>query len=106
MYQLLYHARKSGLTAFTLYVDNGYSGLSFDRPAVSLMRRHMKDGTIEKVVVASADRISRNVFDVLTFSDYAAECGVAVEAANGDLEAIDDCKKLYAALAAKGGERK
>lgn len=106
MQKLLYHATQNGVAAFTLYADNGYSGLNFDRPAFSLMQQDMKNGRLEKIVVASLDRISRNSLDVIAFADCAAGMGVALEAINGDHAALDWSRQFYIALAAKGGERR
>ena len=100
MQKLLYHASQNGITTFALYVDNGYSGLNFNRPACSLMQQDMKN------VVTGLDRISRNFLDVLTFADCAAGRGVSLEAINGDHATLDWSRQLYAALTAKGGERK
>lgn len=106
MQKLLYHATQNGVAAFVLYVDNGYSGLNFDRPAFSLMQQDMKNGRLEKIVVVSLDRISRNSLDVIAFADCAAGMGVSIEAINGDHAALDWSRQVYAALAAKGGERR
>ena len=105
MQKLLYHATQNGVAAFALYADNGYSGLNFDRPAFSLMQQDMKNGRLEKIVVTSLDRISRNSLDVIAFADCAAGMGVSLEAINGDHATLDCSRQLYAALAAKGGER-
>ena len=105
MQKLLYHASQNGVAAFALYADNGYSGLNFDRPAFSLMQQDMKNGRLEKIIVVSLDRISRNSLDVIAFADCAAGLGVSIEAINGDHAALDCSRQLYAALAAKGGER-
>ena len=105
MQKLLYHASQNGIATFALYVDNGYNGLNFDRPAFSLMQQDMKNGRLEKIIVASLDRISRNCLDVIAFADCAAGLGVSIEAINGDHAALDCSRQLYAALAAKGGER-
>ena len=105
MQKLLYHASQNGITTFALYVDNGYSGLNFNRPAFFLMQQDMKNERMEKIVVTGLDRISRNFLDVLTFADCAAGLGVSIEAINGDHAALDCSRQLYAALAAKGGER-
>ena len=43
MQKLLYHASQNGIATFALYVDNGYNGLNFDRPAFSLMQQDMKN---------------------------------------------------------------
>lgn len=104
MQKLLYHATQNGVAAFALYADNGYSGLNFDRPAFSLMQQDMKSGRLEKIVVASLDRISRNSLDVIAFADCTAGMGVSLEAINGDHATLDWSRQLYAALAAKGGE--
>lgn len=106
MQKLLYHATQNGVAAFALYADNGYSGLNFDRPAFSLMQQDMKNGRLEKIVVTSLDRISRNSLDVIAFADCAAGMGVSLEAINGDHAALDWSRQFYAALAAKGGERR
>lgn len=106
MQKLLYHATQNGVAAFVLYVDNGYSGLNFDRPAFSLMQQDMKNGRLEKIVVVSLDRISRNSLDVIAFADCTAGMGVSLEAINGDHAALDWSRQVYAALAAKGGERR
>lgn len=106
MQKLLYHASQNGVAASALYADNGYSGLNFDRLAFFLMQQDMKNGRLEKIVVVSLDRISRNCLDVIAFADYAADMGVSLEAINGDHTTLDWSRQLYAALAAKGGERR
>ena len=106
MQKLLYHADQNGIAAFALYVDNGYNGLNFNRPAFSLMQQDMSDGRIGKIVATSLDRISRNSLDVLAFADYAVSTGISLETINGDHATLDWNRQLYAALAAKGGECK
>ena len=103
MQRLLYHASQNGIAAFALYADNGYNGLNFDRPAFSLMQQDMRNGRLEKIVVTSLDRISRNFFDVIAFADCAAGMGISLEAVNGDHAALDCGRQLYAALTVKGG---
>lgn len=68
------------------------------------MQQDMKSGRLEKIVVASLDRISRNSLDVIAFADCTAGMGVSLEAINGDHATLDWSRQLYAALAAKGGE--
>lgn len=106
MQKLLYHASQNGIAAFALYVDNGYNGLNFERPAFSLMQQDMNNGRLERIVVTSLDRISRNSLDVIAFADCAAGRGVSLEAINGDHATLDWSRQFYAALAAKGGERR
>ena len=106
MQKLLYHASQNGIAAFALYVDNGYNGLNFERPAFSLMQQDMNNGRLERIVVTSLDRISRNSLDVIAFADCAAGRGVSLEAIIGDHATLDWSRQFYAALAAKGGECK
>ena len=106
MQRLLYHASQNGIAAFVLYVDNGYNGLNFNRPAFSLMQQDIENGRLEKIVVESLDRISRNCIDIVAFADRAANFGVSLEAVNGDHVSLDWSRQLYAALSAKGGERR
>ena len=106
MQRLLYHASQNGIAAFVLYVDNGYNGLNFNRPAFSLMQQDIENGRLEKIVVESLDRISRNCIDIVVFADRAANFGVSLEAVNGDHVSLDWSRQLYAALTAKGGERR
>ncbi|KUK81560.1 MAG: hypothetical protein XD94_0419, partial [Mesotoga prima] len=49
---------------------------------------------------------SRNCLDVIAFADCAAGMGVSLEAINGDHAALDWSRQFYAALTAKGGERR
>ena len=74
--------------------------------SVEDMQQDMKNERMEKIVVTGLDRISRNFLDVLAFADCAAGRGVSLEAINGDHATLDWSRQLYAALAAKGGERK
>ena len=106
MQKLLYHASQNGIAAFALYVDNGYNGLNFEPPAFSLMQQDMNNGRLERIVVTSLDRISRDSLDVIAFADCAAGMGVSLEAINGDHAALDWSRQFYTALVAKGGERR
>lgn len=106
MQRLLYHASQNRISAFALYVDNGYNGVNFDRPAIARLQQHIQAGQIEKIVVVSLDRISRNSIDTVAFADQAADFGVSLEAIDGDHVSLDWSRQLYAALAAKGGERR
>lgn len=111
MYRLLTHAKESGITAYALYVDNGYSGLDFNRPAFAEMQLAMSQGRIGKIVIADISRISRNTSDILIFTEEAAQQDIEIETADGEnLRAmLDGIYKLYEALngmytAVKGGD--
>ena len=91
MYRLLHHAMTNGVTAYALYVDNGFSGLSLDRLALNEMQMAMAQGRIGKIVVTDISRISRNTVHTLLFSEYAAKYDIGIETVGGeDLRAILD----------------
>lgn len=48
-----------------LFVDDGYSGATLDRPALSALRRAVRSGTVQCVVVYALDRLSRSVVDTV-----------------------------------------
>lgn len=48
-----------------VFVDDGYSGGTLDRPALSRLRRMVKQGQVECVVVFKLDRLSRSVIDMV-----------------------------------------
>lgn len=106
MYRLLHHAAQSGITAYVLYADHGYSGTNYNRPAFAEMLRQMKAEQIRNVIVTDVSRITRNPFDFYAFEQEAKKHGISVETVDG----ISLCEqgemygKLYAALATKGGE--
>lgn len=47
------------------YVDDGYSGEFLERPALTKLRRDVKEGLISKVYVYDPDRLSRNLMNAL-----------------------------------------
>ena len=113
MYRILTHAKESGITAYALYVDSGYSGLNFNRPAFAEMQLAMSQGRVGKIVVTDISRISRNTSDILIFSEEVAMLDIEFEAADGEnLRAmLDGSRKFYEALngvyaAVKGGDCK
>lgn len=100
MYRLLTHAKESGITAYALYVDSGYSGLNFNRPAFAEMQLAMLQGRIGKIVVTDISRISRDSFYSMMFSADAAKYDIGIETVDGeDLRAmLDKSRKLQEAL--------
>lgn len=47
------------------FVDEGYSGGSLDRPALTKLRKAVKEGLVDCVVVFKLDRLSRNVLNTV-----------------------------------------
>lgn len=61
-----------------LFVDEGQSGKTLDRPAMKKLRETVKEGKVSSVVVWRLDRLSRSLFDCvcLVRSEWAGKCGV------------------------------
>ena len=61
------YANERGLGAVKLYIDNGASGNSFDRPAMSRLIADIETGTVGTVVVKNFSRLSRNAIEIGRF---------------------------------------
>lgn len=51
------------LNLYKMYVDNGFSGTKFQRPAFEEMMQDMKDGRINCIVVKDLSRLGRNYLE-------------------------------------------
>ena len=58
------YAKEHGYDNRALYVDNGVSGIGFDRPALNRLERHIDEGRISMVMVTDLSRVSRNPFEM------------------------------------------
>lgn len=56
-------AKKPDIVICSERIDDGYSGVSFDRPAVKAMLEDIKAGTIDCVVVKDLSRFGRNYIE-------------------------------------------
>lgn len=48
-----------------IYIDDGYSGASLERPALSRLREDVRSGKVDLVMVYKLDRLSRNIKDTV-----------------------------------------
>jgi len=58
--------------------DEGYSGATLDRPALQRLLEKVRRGEIDRVIVYSLDRLSRNVIDGLQLLQEFRQRGVAL----------------------------
>jgi len=49
---------------FLYFIDDGYSGINFDRPAVKDMLEQVRKGKIQCIVVKDFSRFGRNYIEV------------------------------------------
>ena len=60
-------ALANGYKNLDLYIDNGASGLTLDRPAMTRLIEDIDEGIIETVIVTSTSRIARGFVVMLDF---------------------------------------
>lgn len=71
------YAKDNNYSNLVSYLDNGYSGLDFNRPAFAELNKDIQDGKISAVIVRNETRIGRNLFEVDNWIDGLEKRGVA-----------------------------
>ena len=54
------HGQSETLHPEHIFRDDGYSGATLNRPGLDRLRDRVKEGTIDRVLIASPDRLARN----------------------------------------------
>ena len=86
MYRLMTHAQENDNGTYLLFADNGYSGVTSDRPAFQSLLAAIDDNLIQRIVVVSFDRLFRNSVAGVQFIDDMAQRGISVYSiTDGDL---------------------
>lgn len=114
------YAEKNGYENVTVYSDNGYVGLNYDRPAFKQLQADIKSGKIRTVLVKDISRITRNGFDLheWVFKHQQEKFGVKLISVLNDICMLDAlqidfreviasmCKKAHSEKIKKGLARK
>ena len=58
------YAQEHGFHRFEIYIDDGYSGTSLERPDIQRLIEDIEDGLIDTVIVKDRSRIGRNYVEV------------------------------------------
>ncbi|MFZ5827512.1 MAG: recombinase family protein [Bacillota bacterium] len=78
-----------------LYVDDGYSGGTLERPALAQLRRDVAEGRVACVVVYKIDRLSRSVVDIvdLVLREWEGRC--FVKSTTEDVNTLSPAGKMF-----------
>lgn len=80
--RLIAYCQSQGWQDYEIYMDDGYSGTTLDRPALNRLIRHIERGLIDCVVVYRLDRLSRRQRHCLYLLEEVMEAhGVAFKSA-------------------------
>lgn len=71
------YAADNGYDNIDFYMDNGYSGLNYDRPAFSRLEADIQAGIVEAVIVRDVTRIGRNILDTVQWIERLRDKGIA-----------------------------
>lgn len=77
-YLLTQLANFNGYDNLKYYQDNGYSGLSFERPAFLQMCKDIKDGNVQRILIVNVSRIGRDCLSVRKWLNNIALAGVSL----------------------------
>lgn len=80
--QLCIYAKEHGYDSLNYYMDNGYSGLNYDRPALLRLEADIQAGRIGAVIVRNVDRIGRNIFETAHWIEQLRKKGIPFIAAD------------------------
>ena len=80
------HAARKGYEVVAAFRDEGVSGATLDRPALTRLRDAVRDRRVDVVVTHSVDRLSRSLAHQLLLMDEFARAGVTVVFATMNVE--------------------
>ncbi|MCL1875461.1 MAG: CapA family protein, partial [Synergistaceae bacterium] len=100
------YAGEHGHDNITVYIDNGYSGLTIDdRPGMTEIRQGMKSGNIKTIIFKDYSRIARDIQLTFAFTNEAESLGVTlIPLYGGEINTVlDDFIKEFARLCVDKG---
>jgi DNA invertase Pin-like site-specific DNA recombinase len=84
--ELRQYVERQGHSDPLVYADNGYNGVSYDRPAFRQLIADIENGKVGKVVVRDMTRISRDYSQAHGFMNILEMNGVELSAQDGSHE--------------------
>lgn len=85
------YAKSCGWADYEIFIDEGFSGTSFDRPAFQEMLQKIKERKIQAVVVKDLSRFGRNYIQAGQYIDYIfPDCGCRFIALNDGVDTKEE----------------
>jgi len=91
---LEFFSKREGLKIFKIYQDNGISGYTKDRPALTELLKDAKDKRFDLVLAHKIDRFSRNLKDLLNLIDGLSSCGIGFKSATDPFDTTTSAREL------------
>ena len=88
------YAKREGHEVYQVYSDDGISGATTNRPALTALLADAKSGKFELVLVAKLDRFSRNLRDLLNLVEELCACGAGFKSAGEPFDTTTSAGKL------------
>ena len=109
MHRLLSHAQENRSDTYMFFVDNGYNGLTAERPAFQNLLAAIHENRVQKIVVVSLDRLYRSYLAAVQFLDDIEQRGISIcSITDGDLPLFREMYRgivnAYRSSSEKGGE--
>lgn len=109
MHRLLSHAQENRSDTYMFFVDNGYSGLTAERPAFQNLLAAIHENRVQKIVVVSLDRLYRSYLAAVQFLDDIEQRSISIcSITDGDLPLFREMYRgivnAYRSSSEKGGE--
>lgn len=84
------YAKSMGVVIDKEYIDDGYSGISFDRPGFLSLKEDIEKGIIEMVITKDISRLGRNFIETIYYIDeYFVKNNVRYIAINDQYDSED-----------------
>ena len=83
------YANKHGYENITVYADNGFKGINFNRPAFSRLSNDIQSKTVDTVIVLNMSCLSRNTIDVYEWLDNIKRKGISFISVVGDVPDVN-----------------
>ncbi|MCR5624022.1 MAG: recombinase family protein [Lachnospiraceae bacterium] len=84
-------AKKNGIKLVDEYIDDGYSGTNFNRPAFTRFINDVQEGKVNCIIVKDLSRLGRNYIEMGRFiSKIFPSLGIRLIAINDNYDSFDD----------------